>query len=352
MATNQIVLSEDAAKAAADMEKTTLNILVIGKTGVGKSALINALVGYEVSRESEIEAGTCEVKKIPANLHGGITATFYDSPGLCDAKGNEKEYLQQIVDISDDLDLILYCTKLTNTRFTEEDCATICKFTQVLGEKFWENAVFVLTFANRLRPKSDRHDPEKKKKFMEDKVNLWSKKLQEALRKEAKVKSAIVKNIPVVPAGYHASDQQILPNGTHWFSSFWLACFMKVKNVSKPAVIQGCLDMFETESEKQQIPVYEPHSGTSAHYPMPQMSPTACTDPPPSYTDYESQSIGQNRRQIPMTISLPSNAPMYQIIMQLLSSYAGQFGVMGKLISLFMDLGTEVVKFLEGDDDD
>ncbi|XP_064389793.1 uncharacterized protein LOC135337748 [Halichondria panicea] len=345
-------MSEEAQQAATSMGKSTLEILVIGKTGVGKSALINALVGYEVSPESSIEVGTFKVETIPTEMYGGVKAIFYDSPGLHDGKGQEKEYMQQIVDVSDNLDLVLFCTKLTDNRVTQEDCDTICEFTQVLGERFWENAVFVLTFANNVRPKTGLNDPEKKKKAMTDKLKLMTKKLQEVLRSKAKVKTQIVKKIPFVPTGYYTPELQYLPDGSHWFSNFWISCFVKVKEDGKPAIIQGCLDLFKTENEKraqqeQLSPAYEPQSA-AVSYPMPQMSPSI--EPPPAY--YQD---GFQKRQIPMAIQLPNDTPTYKTIMQLLSWGVGHLGLPGKVISCMMDIGVGVVdlfRVFDFDEDD
>ena len=325
--------SDEVTKIAEQTGKSNLKILVVGKTGVGKSALINALAGYKLSFESDMETGTYNVEKHEAELFQGVKVTFYDSPGLHDAKHKDKIYLQQIIDQCKDLDLVLYCSKLTDTRITEEDVATICEFTRVLGDDFWKNSVFVLTFANRVRPKTNIKDPKMKKKALNDKTQLVSKKFREVLRKDAHLPSNVVKEIPFVPAGYYTEEQQILPDGTHWFSAFWVACFTRVREVGRPAVITGCLDMFETG-----LPPYEPQSSAASKYPMP-----AITPPLPSYQAI--MQVPSNRRIIPMGIQVPST---YPTLIDLIGQAIGGTGVTGTLISTFLKVGVVLVKeFLE-----
>ena len=312
-----------------DIGKSELKILVIGKTGVGKSALINALVGYEASPESDMETGTYNVEEIVAELSSGIKVMFYDSPGLHDAKGKEKEYLQQIIAISKDIDLVVYCNKVTDTRMTEEDCATLCEFTRVLGEEFWKNTIFALTFANMVQPKTNIRDPAMRKQALEEKVKLMSKKLREVLQSKAKLSSNLAKSIPIVPVGYHSEEGQTLANGSHWFSDFWGACFAQIKTTSRPAIIKGYIDRFDVE--KEQPPPYQ--------YPT----------PPLTQPIYQAVVPAQINRSINTRIRIPSSFKMATSLIKAIGLAAGVVGSLpGMVIGAVAVFGaTALEKFVE-----
>ncbi len=62
---------------------------------------------------------------------------------------NEAEYLQELNKLCSGVDLILYCLKMTETRFVpgnpDAHDQAMDKITQTLGYKCWEKAIFVLT---------------------------------------------------------------------------------------------------------------------------------------------------------------------------------------------------------------
>ena len=59
----------------------SLNILVLGKTGVGKSATINSIFGMEKAMIGAFEPVTTTVKEIVGTV-GGVKIRFLDTPGL------------------------------------------------------------------------------------------------------------------------------------------------------------------------------------------------------------------------------------------------------------------------------
>ena len=179
----------------------------------------------------------------------GVPVKAFDSPGLQDRSANEEEYIQGMKEKCGELSLVLYCTKMINTRLTDDDKHAMVKLTEAFGEKFWEYAVFVLTFANmeNCERKDDRDEdiPEPafnddegwkklKKQRFEGRLKIWKEEIKKFLITEVGVNPDIVNRIPVVPTGDYKitpsfPNPYILPDRDDWFNKFWEACCLRVK---------------------------------------------------------------------------------------------------------------------------
>ena len=220
-----------------------MNVLVVGNTCTGKSALINKLIGKDVAEEAEDEQskGTIRVNVYDYQSVEGVTGKFWDTPGLQDGTDDDVEIhdaecIRHMKEkgCSDKTDLVLYCIKMSNTRFQEEDHRTIMNLTEGLGKGIWEKAIFVLTFANDVVARLERkhkHRPGKKTvpEVFKDVMSTW----KEVLRKEVKrvgIDDSVAESIPVVPAGYEISEKFYPEDGrTNWMESLWCLC-----NARKP----------------------------------------------------------------------------------------------------------------------
>ena len=142
-------------------------------------------------------------------------------------------------------DLVLYCTKMTDTRFRKEDHDAIRKLTRGLGKDIWKNAIFVMTFANRVRQIPERGhkltpDEEHKRNsaFFKQQIEKWRALLVSAVV-EAGVDAKITTTIPIVPAGYHSKDE--LPDCDNWLILLRNASIQKVKKQSLEALLKSNL---------------------------------------------------------------------------------------------------------------
>uniref|UniRef100_A0A1X7VFR1 AIG1-type G domain-containing protein n=1 Tax=Amphimedon queenslandica TaxID=400682 RepID=A0A1X7VFR1_AMPQE len=244
------------ASLARDDHKE-LRLLVTGKTGEGKSTLVNGILGEEVAVEGAgTERCTTQVAEYKAVLHG-VPVTVFDSPGLQDSTENEDKYIADMKKKCQNLSLVLYCTKMTNNRLKEEDRCAILKLTAAFGQRFWEYAVLVLTFANTENvgrrderdedkgPEPDFNDTESwnvlKKKRFEGRVKIWKDNLHKFFINKVGVTRDIVERILVVPVGdskpsFDNREPYRLPDRDDWFSEFWKACHLRV---SRPVARGG-----------------------------------------------------------------------------------------------------------------
>ena len=238
---------------------TDVNILVIGRTGQGKSALINSLIelGEEIVPEGSLTdcCTTTSQSYTYPNIIPGVNVTIIDSPGLQDNQNKEHKYIQGIKNECNEISLVLYCMKMTDHRFTNDDEVAIKKFHQVFGQKFWERVVFVLTFANdeRLKKWDKRDKDDRSKEPRRNETDAWEKLKRERLtgrvqyRKEqlntfvtellqlqlesAQSQDTIQKvKFEVLPAGYHDPDHDDIPRGVNWQRDLIAFCCNTIKH--------------------------------------------------------------------------------------------------------------------------
>lgn len=225
----------------------SVSIFVTGKTGVGKSTLINGIIGKYVAKEgASLDKGTVVVEAFVFKYQD-IDITIWDSPGLQDGiPDNEEQYIKDMKHKGcGNSDLVLYCTQMTQTRLSSADFGAITKLTKGLGKQIWNNAVFVMTFANDVMVRVHRGEKltpdemqERNSEFFKQRLEQWKANLVDAVV-EAGVEHKIAANIPVVPAGY---DREVaLPDRDNWLSPLWYASILRMKERSQPALLKANL---------------------------------------------------------------------------------------------------------------
>lgn len=227
--------NENALKNLSDAELTSLkkkfidwfstnhqkelNILITGKAGVGKSRLVNALVGRHVAEEGrQREAKTSDVTPYCVVI-AGINVFVWDSPGLHDGTCDEEVYLAKLAaKVNNGFDVMLYCIKMDDKRFYAEDKRAMKALTQAFGENLWKKGLIALTFANRVEDPDERDN----QAYFTKELTLWKEAINKFLHSELNIADQVRNQLPVVPAGNYR--KLCLPTDKNWLAQLWIKC--------------------------------------------------------------------------------------------------------------------------------
>ena len=229
---------------AETKERTDLHILVIGRTGSGKSTLINAMLDDILAQQSHGASPTKHNTVEPHRLTlGSVEVIIYDTPGFLDRRQSTEELLSEIKkeEPSFGFDLIILCHRLID-RFDEvaaELIGTLCRHRLGVSEGTIRKPYIVaLTFANFFLEFNEVNDlkyPEAKKELIIRKIKDFKTHFNEASRDKASNESnAFFDEIPFIVTGRRG--QRALPNTSDWMNDLWRACYQQSSNKTKPLI--------------------------------------------------------------------------------------------------------------------
>ena len=225
-------------------DSSSINILITGKTGIGKSTLVNGLVGKVIAKEGgTLQATTDKVDKSSKKI-SGVDVNVWDSPGLQDETANEDEYLADIkLNCKDKIDLFIYCHDMSENRFDDggTDVTAMKRLTETLGENVWENGIVVLTMANmtvndatvKFRPDQDAISKEVSRVY-----DLWNTSIRSALERQVKLNKDLASTIPIVHAGHYCTPYLLETDHDPWLSTLWNEAMKVCKPSAQPAFIK------------------------------------------------------------------------------------------------------------------
>ena len=228
---------------------TKFKMLVCGKTGVGKSSLVNSLVGYEAFevgdpglelKDDAFSPKTMQVQSASIKING-LIVQIWDSPGLQDGTDNDEAYLQDMYEKCKDVELVLYCIDITIPRWTASEINATRLLTMKFGDTLWHKCVVVLTKANSIwiPPGQNQHT------YVKQKYNGLRERFSKQLVDQG-IKNELAKSIPFVAGGLINTSNPMNPERYLWYVSdksdtsdavkqksdflpeLWVTCFERV----------------------------------------------------------------------------------------------------------------------------
>ncbi|MEH1949117.1 MAG: GTPase [Nostoc sp.] len=196
--------------------KKKLVFLLIGRTGVGKSSTVNALLGKPIAEVGDYEATTMGVESYESELDG-IKFTVIDTPGLCDdveEVERDQHYLELMRSKVTQIDSMWFVSPLNETRVRRDEIEAIELISRAFGKQVWEHAVIIFTFANSVNASKY---PEALKKRTE--------LIRKAIANCEDVGLVVANDIPSVAVD---TGSETTPDGEKWLGELFTKVFSRI----------------------------------------------------------------------------------------------------------------------------
>nr|KYP68352.1 hypothetical protein KK1_021975 [Cajanus cajan] len=149
-------MAEQLEAAGQEPLDFSCTIMVLGKTGVGKSATINSIFDEVKFNTSAFHMGTKKVQDVVGTVQG-IKVRVIDTPGLLPSWSDQRSNEKILLSVKNFIkktppDIVLYLDRLDMQSRDFSDMPLLRTITEIFGPSIWFNAIVVLTHAASAPP--------------------------------------------------------------------------------------------------------------------------------------------------------------------------------------------------------
>ncbi|KAE9602917.1 hypothetical protein Lal_00050224 [Lupinus albus] len=242
--TGQIFNLDAAKESASQLESEgrddlnySITMLVLGKTGVGKSATINSIFGETKTSLSAYGPATTKVTEI-VGMVDEVKITVFDTPGLKSSaleQNANRKVLSMIKKVTKKSppDIVLYVDRLDLQTRDLNDLPLLKSITSALGPSIWQNVIVTLTHGASAPPDGPSGAPLAYDVFVAQRSHILQQTIGQAVGDLRLMNPNLM--TPVSLVDNHPScrknrgGQRVLPNGQTWRPMLLLLCYsMKI----------------------------------------------------------------------------------------------------------------------------
>jgi len=203
-------------------------IMVLGKTGVGKSATINSIFDEAKLPTNAFQSGTKMVQDVVGTVQG-IKLRVIDTPGLLPSGSDQRQNEKILLSVKNFIkktppDIVLYFDRLDMQSKDFGDLPLLRTVTKIFGPSIWQNAIVVLSHAASAPPDSPQGTVSSYEMFITQRSHVVQQTIRQAAGDMWLVNPvSLVENHSACRR--NRAGHRVLPNGQVWKPQLLLLSF-------------------------------------------------------------------------------------------------------------------------------